>query len=326
MKEEICELIDPSRYGIHKVRLPLPFKLDHVNCFAIKGDTGWSIIDAGLNTALTRQHWLEFMKEHGFGPMDVEAVYLTHYHPDHFGAAGWLQEICGGVPVYMHATEAEAAARMWHEESKNTLTAMFLENGMPQDVVITIAQDITVMSSMTMPHPETTPLEGGEMVRLGARDFRVVLTPGHADAHLCFHDEETGILLSGDHLLPHISSNISIWPLAHPDPLDNFFTSLVKNHRLNISIALPAHGEYFTDVQKRVTELEDHHRQRLELMWNHASSGKSAFAVCRDVFGDSLSTHEVRFAMTETLAHLVYMERRGRLKRSRVNGVFWYSA
>jgi len=315
---------DLTRYGIFKARLPLPFKLDHVNCYAMKGGDGWTIIDAGLNYEATRRAWPEFMKEHGFTPGDVTGIYVTHYHPDHYGAAGWLQELCG-APVYMNATEASLSARMWREENVELVAGMFLENGMPAEIVPTILADMAVMRSRTRPQPRITPLYGGEVVRLGSRDYQVLLTPGHSDGHICFYDEESGLLLSGDHLLPHISSNISLWPMSHPDPLDNFLTSLAENHRLRVSMALPAHGECFTNVQERVAALEAHHQERLELMRRTASRGASVYQVSREVFGDGLSVHEVRFAMTETLAHLAYLERRGQLAKSRVDGVWTYT-
>jgi glyoxylase-like metal-dependent hydrolase (beta-lactamase superfamily II) len=154
----------------------------------------------------------------------------------------------------------------------------------------------------------------------------VVLTPGHSDGHACFYHEKNGLLLSGDHLLPKISSNISLWPHSHPNPLDNFLTSLRENHRLNVSLVLPAHGDCFSNVQQRVSELQEHHRERLELMKRIASRGATVYQVCREVFGDRLSLHEIRFAMTETLAHLVYLEKRGELRVSKVDGRYIYSA
>jgi glyoxylase-like metal-dependent hydrolase (beta-lactamase superfamily II) len=320
-------MMDVAELGIYKVKLPLPFKLDHVNCYAVKGRRGWSIVDTGLNYEPARRAWLDFMAGRGIKPGDIAGIYVTHYHPDHYGAAGWLQQI-SGAPVYMSSIEVSLAEKIWRRsnEDREIIAGMLLENGMPQDLVVRILTGMDEMIPRVNPHPRVTFLSDGEEVPLGDHHYRVVLTPGHSDGHACFYHEKNGLLLSGDHLLPKISSNISLWPHSHPNPLDNFLTSLRENHRLNVSLVLPAHGDCFSNVQQRVSELQEHHRERLELMKRIASRGATVYQVCREVFGDRLSLHEIRFAMTETLAHLVYLEKRGELRVSKVDGRYIYSA
>ncbi|MGB9802634.1 MBL fold metallo-hydrolase [Desulfofundulus sp.] len=319
--------MDLAQFGIYKVKLPLPFKLDHVNCYAVKGRQGWVIVDSGLNYEPTRRAWLDFMDSQGFKPRDITGIYVTHYHPDHYGAAGWLQQI-SGAPVYMSSIEASLVERIWrrNDQDKKIIAGMFRENGMPGDLINRMLAGLDEMRSMVDPQPRVTPISNGGEVLLGDYRYRVVLTPGHSDGHVCFYQEQSGLLLSGDHLLPKISSNISLWPYAHPDPLHNFLTSLEESHRLNASLVLPAHGDCFSNLRERVGELQAHHRERLNLMKRIASRGASAYQVCREVFGDRLSFHELRFAMTETLAHLVYLEKRGELLVSKVDGVYIYSS
>ena len=312
-------------YGVYQVKLPLPFSLNHVNCYAFPGDTGWVLLDTGLNDGPTRQTWTRFMAEHGIQPADITGIYLTHYHPDHYGAAGWLQEMSGAL-VYMSDAEISLAKKIWRDETAALLVEMLSENGVPAEIGSQIMAGVAEMRTRIKPHPRLTPLSAGEAVHLGALRCRVMLTPGHSDGHICFYDEENGLLFSGDHLLPRISSNISLWPQSHPDPLDNFLTSLAETCRLQASLVLPAHGEYFAGVPQRVAELQSHHRERLELIRQIASRRATAYQVCREVFGDGLSLPEVRFALTETLAHLVYLEKRGQLEVEKINGVYFYSA
>lgn len=317
-------MIELSRYGAYQVKMPLPFRLDHVNCYAFRGEAGWVLLDTGLNYGPTRQAWMEFMAEHGIRPENIAGIYITHYHPDHYGAAGWLQEI-SGAPVYMSDVEISLAEKIWREDTVALMMEMLSENGVPAGVGVQIMAGVAEMRNRIKPHPRLTPLAAGETVHLGALRCRVLLTPGHSDGHVCFYDEENGFLFSGDHLLPRISSNISLWPRSHPDPLANFLASLAETSRLPAKMVLPAHGEYFAGVPGRVAELQAHHRERLELIRRIASRGANAYQVCREVFGDGLSLHEVRFALTETLAHLVYLEKRGLLKTERVDGVFFYT-
>ncbi len=311
-----------SRYGIYKARLPLPFKLDHVNCYAVKGDNGWTVIDTGLYYEETRRAWKEFMAEHGFQPGDIEAIYVTHYHPDHYGSAGWLQEL-SGAPVYMSATEAALAKKIWSREpeDRDIMLNSFLENGVPRELAEKLLDGIDHTSAGVYQHPTVTTLSAGNEVELGGYKYRVIITPGHSDGHVCFYGEENGILISGDHLLPKITSNISLWPHSHPDPLDNFFKSLEQNKTLEVSLVLPAHGNSFSHMRERVDELIEHHKQRLEIMKDAAGEkGATVFEVSSKVFSGDLTLHEIRFALTETLAHLVYLEKRGHLRVSRRDG------
>lgn len=320
-------MINLAELGIYKVRLPLPFKLDHVNCYAIRGGQGWCIVDAGLNYEPSRQAWLDFMRSQGIKPGDVTGIYITHYHPDHYGAAGWLQELTG-APVYMSSIEAAMVAKVWmrSREDREVIAGMFRENGMPAELTAKILAGLDEMMALVKPHPRLLTISEKEEVLLGDHRYRVILTPGHSDGHVCFYQEHYGLLLSGDHLLPGISSNVSLWPYAHPNPLDNFLTSLEKSAGLNIQMALPAHGECFSNVRERVGELQLHHRERLQLVKRVAAGGATAYQVCRKVFGDRLSLHEIRFAMTETLAHLVYLKKRGELQVRKSGDVYIYAA
>lgn len=152
--------------NIFKVRLPLPFKLDHVNCYAVKGQDGWSIVDTGLNYDPSRKVWSEFMDRQGFGAGDITGIFVTHYHPDHYGAAGWLQQL-SGAPVYMSPTDAALAEKIWKHSRRNTeiFSRMYLENGVPAGLITKMLDNIMDMHPMVTPHPNITTLSGEEEVR-----------------------------------------------------------------------------------------------------------------------------------------------------------------
>jgi glyoxylase-like metal-dependent hydrolase (beta-lactamase superfamily II) len=305
-----------SAYGIHKVRLDLPFRLDHVNCYAVQGDGGWRLVDAGLNYPPTRQGWLNFMKTNQINPHDIKGIYLTHYHPDHYGAAGWLQELTG-APVYISRTDAGQVQRFWLDrpEVEPEIQAYFAAQGTPDGLIKDISANGSILLQAVSPHPELTYLEDGARITLGNMVFTAVQTPGHSDGHLCFYNQEQGVLFSGDHLLPKITSNISLWPGCGANPLKSFFESLDLVAGLKPRYILPAHGDYFTHGQERVAELHRHHRDRLSLMQGHAAPGATAYDVCAGIFGTELDTHEMRFAILETIANLAYLVEAGELSR-----------
>ncbi|MGQ9533108.1 MAG: MBL fold metallo-hydrolase, partial [Desulfotomaculales bacterium] len=285
-----------------------------VYCYAVEGREGWCIVDCGLNIPPARVAWEEFMATHGVTPRDIRTVYLTHYHPDHYGLAGWWQQQTG-APVYMSAVDARLAGIYWRDchRSAEAVRKLFVRHGMPPPLAREVIENMLELMATLSPHPALTTLEPGGEAMLGDLRCRVLMTPGHSDGHLCFYAAEHGILFSGDHLLPKITSNISLWPFAHPDPLANFLQSLRENLGLEARIVLPAHGEVFTNLRERVEQLLLHHRERLALMRELAAPGATAFEVSRAVFGDQLTLHEMRFAMAETLAHLVHLVGRGEL-------------
>jgi glyoxylase-like metal-dependent hydrolase (beta-lactamase superfamily II) len=319
-------LIDKD-LGIYRVRLSLPFRLNHINSYAFEGSEGWTIVDTGLNTEQSRQTWLQFMAEHGITGRDIKAIYITHSHPDHFGAAGWLQSI-SEAPVLISAIDGLSLQNIWQIDNLvtvRTIADMFNADGMPPSQTAAVTAEVGNLAVHTRPFPVFHFVEPGSKVQLGDFQYRVIFTPGHSDGHICFLNEDFGVLLSGDHLLPIISSNISLWPAGEPDPLGSYLRSLQDNLRLPLRLVLPAHGSPFSNVEERIKQLLAHHEERLQRMKELAAGGASAYTICSIVFGRELSNHEMRFAMTETAAHLRYMVYRGELKVAEHDGIRFYS-
>jgi len=316
-----------EQLGIYQLRLPLPFRLNHIYSYVIKGSEGWWLVDTGLNTESTRQAWQQFMTQEGIANRDIKGIYVTHSHPDHFGAAGWLQGLTG-APVFISAVDEAAIHRVWQDRDNKmveAVTAMFNSNGMPPLSTIEATKEMNALVLSTHLLPKFTTLEFNSTVQLGDYEYRTILTPGHSDGHICFFNKEFGVLLSGDHLLPKITSNISLWPDAQPDPLNNYLQSLQDNLRLSVELALPAHGHPFKNVKERIHELLTHHEERLNRMKGFVAEEATVYSVTKQAFGDSLNSHEVRFAMTETAAHLMYLVYRGELVVEERGGVFIYS-
>ena len=310
--------------GIYKVKLPLPFRLNHVNCHAVKGTLGWWLVDAGLSREASIKGWLQFFEEHAIKPSDIKGIYLTHFHPDHYGCSGWLQNY-SGAPVFIGEIDAERINRYWKGKSAilDALDTLFRDNGMPNDVVKETIGSVDNLIRYTTPHAELTTLQAGQVVTIGDFEYQVILTPGHTDGHVCYYNVDHGVLLSGDHLLPEISSNISLWPQtgADPNPLDNFLRALDSIRGLNCKLVLPAHGKPFSTIEERISQLEAHHKARLQEIKGCTGRGATAYQVCNQVFRQDLSFHELRFAMAETLAQLVYLTYKGELEMVSEGGV-----
>jgi glyoxylase-like metal-dependent hydrolase (beta-lactamase superfamily II) len=312
---------------IIQVKVPLPFPLLWVNSYLIRGGNGLTLIDPGLHTPEAERLWEETFARYELKFTDIEQIVLTHYHPDHYGMAGWFQQRAGGIPVWISQAGNEQAQRLWAAGQPLALeiSQLFLHHGMPavrvQDELIP-HMDSFVAWVTPAPQVSFIPLE--EPFRLGDRFYKPLVTSGHAEGHICFYDAQRKEIFCGDQVLPQISPNVSYIPGANPNPLDSFLTSLAHISNYEVVMAYPGHREPFAAFTERVHKLIAHHEERLLKMAAHLDKPMSAYQLCLDFFGAQLPIHQLRFALSETLAHLVYLEQKGRVAKSESEGVVYY--
>jgi glyoxylase-like metal-dependent hydrolase (beta-lactamase superfamily II) len=306
--------------GIYLVPIPIPIPLKYVNCYLFKGPSGWTLMDTGFHDELAEAAWPRALDELGIRFQDIDRIVVTHYHPDHLGAAGWLQEKTG-APAYLHEVELRQVQLFWGmgmEEQARALGEFFHEGGMPAEITAAIVQHHHNQWQTVLPMAEFTPIPTGSLFQIGDRHYEVIWAPGHSDGLAVFWDAETGILIANDMLLAQITPNVSLWPACRPNPLADYLTSLAEMEELGARLALTGHRDLITDVAGRAQEIRRHHMERLEKMASACAKpeGATAWDVCREIFEpERLTTHQIRFAMSETLAHLVYLEEQGRLIR-----------
>ncbi|OPH48628.1 hydrolase [Paenibacillus ferrarius] len=300
---------------ITQVKVPLPFPLRWVNAYLIRGDNGYTVMDPGLHTPDAEALWLQVLQERGIGFEHVEQIVLTHHHPDHYGMAGWFQERTG-APVLLSETGYAQVQLLWGAEQPMSalLLKLFARHGFPQDGLDEMTKHMVSFVEMVSPQPQVTLLREGP-VRLGNRVYEAIETPGHAAGHLVFYDGEAQVMFCGDHVLPQISPNVSFLPQVEENPLGAYLSSLQEIGRLPVKMAYPGHREPWPLFSARAAELVRHHHERLALMEDQLSASLSAYDVCRATFGDRLSIHQMRFALSETIAHLILLEAEGRIRQ-----------
>lgn len=306
---------------IFQLHIPLPFLLNRVNVYLIRGDHGWTVVDTGLHHPDALAAWDAAFSELGFLPNDIEQIVLTHTHPDHFGLAGWLQNRADQPPpVYLSPIELALSDVQWRSESNDPLIFESMERGgAPSSLARAIVEGIQGTRAMTTPQPSgQLPLPPDSTIQMGRRVFRTIHAPGHSDGQLMFYDEGDGLLLSGDHVLNKITPNIGLWSAGDRHPLRHFLDSLREVRALDVRVALPGHKTLITDWRGRIDELLHHHTERLERVRSAVDGGATTYQVATAMFDFSrLTTHEMRFAMVEAAAHLEYLVEEGLLIRDK---------
>lgn len=311
--------------GIYVVELPLPFESNRVNCYLLKGSSGWTIIDAGPNYLPCTGLWEKTFKRMGIKYGDIEGVYISHLHPCHYGASGWLQELTG-APVYMCKGEIDSVDLTWKKGRTNipVVGELFKENGVPQGIIPEVLDEITEVCCGIHPHPRLSPVYEGQKLQIGERLFEVLDTPGHTDGHISFFNEDEGILISGDYLLPPVFTNVCLWPTSHPNPMEIFLSSIKKVSSLPLKLVLPAHGPSFTDIPGRSDELLNYYNDLLTRVEDLAGSGSTAYRICARLCGAEMGPTQIRFSLTETLAFLACLESRSRVTSRLDGGIVTY--
>src|SRR5262249_7630734 len=191
----------------------------------------------------------------------------------------------GGWVVVGEVEEA-VGGRVWGggEPVIQAIATLFHQHGMPGDLIAAVQDQMAVLRPMTRPMAETTALEPGARLRIGAREFLAIPTPGHSDGHLAFYCVEERLLLCGDTVLVKITPDISLWPHGRPNPLADFMCTLDELGRIEVDQVLPGHGPLISAFGQRLAELRAHHHERLSAMQQAAGDGATAFAVCTRIF------------------------------------------
>jgi glyoxylase-like metal-dependent hydrolase (beta-lactamase superfamily II) len=306
--------------GLAGVRFALPFALDHVNVWLLEEVPGWTIIDTGVADEPTQNRWRALLQ----GPLAgraVARVLATHFHPDHLGLAGWL---CAetGAELLMSQIEWLNGRLLALDTSTGFVEAgraFDRRAGLDEEVVAARASRGNLYRRRVFEPPSRfRRLRDGDALRLAEHEWRVMVGHGHAPEMVCLFSPELNLLIAADQILPKISPVVGVWP-AEPEanPLADFLATLERFRALpDDCLVLPSHGRPFRGLHGRIDQLVAHHAERLEATLAACAQPATVAEVIPHLFHRELDTHQLQFAIGESLAHLNYLLAEGRLRRS----------
>jgi glyoxylase-like metal-dependent hydrolase (beta-lactamase superfamily II) len=288
--------------------------LNHLNAYLIAGRSGFALVDTGLGLSLCQRSLEEHLAALGLTPRHIGQLFITHFHGDHWGLARWLKE--QGALILMSRIDSDFLQRWFtHPEMDEAALHQYALMGLPSSA---LEQSRAALGKMRSSLPTFVPdrlVEDTEELELAGEPFQVILTPGHSPGHACLHHRPSRTLLVGDHVLPHITPNISVDYGSTRDPLSAYRSSLKKMRGQGYAIAWPAHGEAMIDLDARIEQILQHHLEREDLLLTLIDEGhRSCYSLCDGLFHlSSLDGWETWMALGETLAHLRALQTSGRV-------------
>jgi glyoxylase-like metal-dependent hydrolase (beta-lactamase superfamily II) len=315
--------------GVIWLRMPLPFKPDHINLWLLRDDDssgpGWTIVDTGYAVDLTRtlwdQHFSAILKD-----APVKRIIVTHFHPDHVGCARWLAEKTGAM-VWMTAGEflsAHAAHADVAGFERAHTGRLFMKHGLAK--ILSAPPSPTHDPRAAAPGPEKRDppvpnayrrILDGEVIIVGQRRWQVNVALGHAPEHATLVCLDAPVMIAGDQILPTITPNISVWGnQPESNPLQQYLASLDKFLPLaEDTLVLPSHGRVFRGLHARIEVLKKHHADKLQELAQALTAPQCAADILPVLFKRPLGEFERILAMGEAIAHLHWLMFEGKARR-----------
>ena len=299
----------------------LPYRLNHVNLWILEDGDALTVVDTGMNMPESRETW-EAVLGGRFAGRPVTRVVCTHYHSDHIGLAAWL---CArfDAPLAMSRVEWATARFLGIDHTPEMMTVQrkfYKSLGYAPEWLdrLDAAGNAYAAKVVAVP-PVLHRLKQDDVLKIGGRDWRVILAAGHSPGMACLYTDVDRLLIAGDHILPSITPNVSIYP-SEPDadPLTDYLASFRPFRALSEdALVLASHGRPFHGLHHRIDEIEIHHDERLNRLLAACRTPRSVVDMLDVLFATGLTDHERVIASGEALAHVRHLQTRGQMRESR---------
>lgn len=309
--------------NVYWLRMPLPMSLNHINLYIIRDPDGWIVIDTGIRGQETRDIWLKIFERY-LDNLPVKQIICTHMHPDHTGQAGFLHQHWQ-APLLMSYSEYYQARVMVSQMQGNDhwqMSEHYLRNGIEESFL----NEMRDARSNFTPQPEDHPipasfvrLEDEQELEMGGTTWRVVTGTGHSPEHVCLYSAGIRVLISGDQVLPIITSNVSVHPTEpQANPMQGWLNSHEKLKKLLPSdlLVLPAHNLPFYGLHERLDQLIEHHEERMLIIEQACQSPQKGADLLPLLFNRQLEGMTKLMALGECVAHIHCLISRDRISQT----------
>ncbi len=318
--------------GFYVIRQIMPYPLGETNVFLTESTDGWSVIDVGVDIDSTRHTWKQAVKEIGISLQQINHIYITHCHPDHLGAARWLQQSCD-APVYMLQEEIKRARKyifLDQNNFKELYRQAILEevtlNKFPTDKLDELIHDwYTEVRPLYLEPAEILPVKVGDKIDLRGNLFEIIPATGHSDGQCMFWSDQLKYLFVADVVTSSGYLHFTDWPnTSQQNPLGNTLDLFDKIKSLGVKKAFPGHGPMITDVNSELDKLISKHHYYMDKMEKEVTAPVSAGELYPRLFKLTDYVHGHRVVIGETLGYLNYLVSQGRLAISNEDGCNLY--
>ena len=318
-------------HAIHEqvrwIRMPLPMSLNHINLWGLGTKDNLTLVDTGMHLDETKKSWINLIKSED---LSIKNVVVTHMHPDHIGMAGWFVEKYN-TTFSMSRTDylqCRMLSADTGENVPNDAIDFYTQAGMTKDQIKSFVERFGFFGSIIYPLPHSyNRLKEDDVINVNGIDWIAIEGQGHTMEHLCFFSKELNMFISGDQLLPTISSHVGTFPTEpEANPVEDWISSC---HKLKTKLpedvlVLPAHGRPFIGAHKRLNALINHHELSLEKLYAVLSTPKRAVDVFDVLFKREIDDSNLIMATGESLAHLNCLIYRGLIKKTLDKNEHWY--
>lgn len=315
--------------GIDWLRMPLPFALNHINLWLLEDGERWAIVDTGVGTGETQDHWRAVF-DGAMRGKPASHIIVTHMHPDHVGCAGFLAHHFD-VDLWMTRDEYMMCRILVADtgrEAPEEGVHFYKDAGFTDEQLHDYQKAFGFFGKFVTPMPEAYKrMSDGDVLPVGAHHWNVITGGGHSPEHACLYDANRNVLISGDLLLPTISSNVSVWPTEPlANPLQDWFDSLRKLRTAvpEDVLVLPAHGKPFRGAHPRIDAMISEHEKRLDILRDFCAEPQRAVDVFPAIYRSRIDDRNRIMATGEALAHLHYLVCAGELRAECQNDATWY--
>ncbi|SHJ44575.1 MBL fold metallo-hydrolase [Cycloclasticus pugetii] len=306
--------------GIFLLKMPIPYALDHINLWLLRDGEGWTIIDSGFYSEEATLLWNKVLVDFCHNE-PIQKIIITHFHPDHVGMAQWLAHKTN-APVHMSQIEfltTQMACQEYSKQQKARRREYFERFGLAQEDIQQL-QDKVGGYVTGVPEAPTSyqRLVDGQSLLINGEPWHLLQFNGHSPGHICLHNKQRDLLVSGDQILPNISPNVSVnFYESDADPLADYLSSLGTLATLGAdTVVLPSHGRIFKGIKERATMLKEGHRKSLDQILAFCQQARSGLEVLHTLYGKRLSLFNLSLATGEAMAHLNYLIGTGEVTRS----------